>query len=278
MIGATAGSLARLVQDRETELWEGKRIIARPSYDAEDKLFDKDSITTCHSSFRIITTASKSLPFRDWLTDEHANMFGALTSLPMSSSEELEIILDTGCSQEVSSKILELAQSYRESQNAKARESSKRGNSAGGSQKNRRLGTRALVRIARWFAMYPTEADLYTLFSRALLIEFLPVAERTDVETLMKESGIIRKLELVSFSKLYSSYMLSDSSTTLLPQVSQMEISTSPKLVIRIRNRKLSRYQVSMLSRMKREPLLSFHIWITSIIIVFRQVLCETWL
>jgi hypothetical protein len=26
--GATAGSLARLVQDRETELWEGKRIVS----------------------------------------------------------------------------------------------------------------------------------------------------------------------------------------------------------------------------------------------------------
>lgn len=28
VVGATAGSLARLVQDRETELWEGKRIVA----------------------------------------------------------------------------------------------------------------------------------------------------------------------------------------------------------------------------------------------------------
>jgi von Willebrand factor A domain-containing protein 8 len=31
VIGATAGSLARLIQDRETELWEGKRIVSEAS-------------------------------------------------------------------------------------------------------------------------------------------------------------------------------------------------------------------------------------------------------
>jgi hypothetical protein len=31
VIGATAGSLARLVQDRETELWEGKQIVSNAS-------------------------------------------------------------------------------------------------------------------------------------------------------------------------------------------------------------------------------------------------------
>lgn len=29
VIGPTAGTLARLLQDRELELWEGKRIVAR---------------------------------------------------------------------------------------------------------------------------------------------------------------------------------------------------------------------------------------------------------
>lgn len=29
VIGPTAGSLARLLQDRELELWEGKRLVAR---------------------------------------------------------------------------------------------------------------------------------------------------------------------------------------------------------------------------------------------------------
>ena len=31
VIGATVGSLARLVQDREAELWEGKRIVSKAS-------------------------------------------------------------------------------------------------------------------------------------------------------------------------------------------------------------------------------------------------------
>lgn len=33
VIGATAGSLARLVQDREIELWESKRIVAEANKD-----------------------------------------------------------------------------------------------------------------------------------------------------------------------------------------------------------------------------------------------------
>ena len=31
VIGSTAGSLSRLVQDRELELWEGKRIVSEAS-------------------------------------------------------------------------------------------------------------------------------------------------------------------------------------------------------------------------------------------------------
>jgi hypothetical protein len=31
VIGSTAGSLSRLVQDREIELWEGKRIVSEAS-------------------------------------------------------------------------------------------------------------------------------------------------------------------------------------------------------------------------------------------------------
>lgn len=33
VIGATAGSLSRLVQDREVELWEGKRMVSDASVD-----------------------------------------------------------------------------------------------------------------------------------------------------------------------------------------------------------------------------------------------------
>lgn len=38
VIGSTAGSLARLIQDRETELWEAKRIVRQAS-DEEVRCF-----------------------------------------------------------------------------------------------------------------------------------------------------------------------------------------------------------------------------------------------
>jgi von Willebrand factor A domain-containing protein 8 len=199
VIGSTAGSLARLLQDRESELWEGKRVVAR-SEDQDKLALMGDVLTNCDPSFRIITTASRSLPLRDWLTDEHANMFGAFPSLPMSPSEELEILLDTGCKKVTAVKILEFAASYRESMNASTRERANRRSDDGGLQKNRRLGTRALVRIAQRCAHYPWDEDLYTLFARTLLIEFLPVAERNNVENLLKECGIVKQLELVILS------------------------------------------------------------------------------
>lgn len=39
VIGATAGSLARVVQDRELELWETKRIVSDASNDEVCRLF-----------------------------------------------------------------------------------------------------------------------------------------------------------------------------------------------------------------------------------------------
>ncbi len=91
VIGSTAGSLSRILQDREIELWESKRIVgsATPEEVRHDEilltfLFSLLSLGTqiktgelsvAHRSFRVISTASKSIPLKDWLSDEHANMF-----------------------------------------------------------------------------------------------------------------------------------------------------------------------------------------------------------
>jgi hypothetical protein len=213
VIGPTAGSLARLLQDREAELWEGNRVVCRmpdgeptvsrpimPAASAHhptSKTTDQSSLTQTHPSFRVIASASKSLHIRDWLTDEHANMVGTLSSIPMPPTEELDILLSTGCNASTAKKVLEFASAYRASLDAAMKESGNRGSNSNNVHKSRRLGTRALVRIARWCARFPWDEDLYSLFARALLIEFLPPTERTNVETLMKECGIERTLELV---------------------------------------------------------------------------------
>ncbi|TBU30306.1 AAA domain-containing protein [Dichomitus squalens] len=190
VIGSTAGSLARLVQDREVELWETKRIVRR-ILDGEAPSPD---LSVAHTSFRVISTASKSLPLKDWLGDEHANMFFAVPAQPMSHAEEAHILLQTGCPSRVVDTLLAFADRYRTSMTSDA------------VQKNRKLGTRALLRIARRVAQFPaagdgagggetegTGTDLHVLLSRAVLAEFLPATEAMNLRNIFEETGIRKR-------------------------------------------------------------------------------------
>ncbi|OJT05693.1 von Willebrand factor A domain-containing protein 8 [Trametes pubescens] len=177
VIGSTAGSLARLTQDREVELWETKRMVRR-LLEGEKPSSD---LSVAHQSFRVISTASKSLPLKDWLSDEHANMFFAVAAQPMSQPEESHILLQTGCPATIVDKLLMFADKYRSGMTSDA------------VQKNRKLGTRSLIRIARRIAQFPADDDLYTLLSRALLAEFLPPTELINVQNIFEECGIEKR-------------------------------------------------------------------------------------
>ncbi|KAJ6624725.1 AAA domain-containing protein [Mycena sp. CBHHK59/15] len=180
VIGSTAGSLARLVQDREIELWGGKRLVA----DASSAELESGELSVAHPSFRMITTASKSLPLKDWLSSEHANMFFPIPSQPMDHEEESVILLSTGCPPRLVERMLAFAERYRQSM------------SEDNVQKNRKLGTRSLVRIARRLAAESdddgSESDLRAILSRSLLVEFLPGVERMNIDMLFDEAGISR--------------------------------------------------------------------------------------
>ncbi|TFK29464.1 hypothetical protein FA15DRAFT_344640 [Coprinopsis marcescibilis] len=177
VIGSTAGSLARLVQDNETELWEGKRIAGQASEDERKG----SELSVAHPSFRIITTASKSLPLKDWVSDEHANMFFPIPSQPMDFEEEASILAATGCPTEIVKILLAFADKYRQSL------------SSDNIIKNRRLGTRTLVSLSRRIAIFPQDDDLHTLICRALLAEFLPAVEKVNLTTLLEDSAIVKK-------------------------------------------------------------------------------------
>ncbi|TFK81956.1 hypothetical protein K466DRAFT_501194 [Polyporus arcularius HHB13444] len=180
VIGSTAGSLARFSQDREVELWEQKRIVRR-ILDGEEPSPD---LSVAHPSFRVISTASKSLPLKDWLGDEHANMFFTVPAQPMSHAEEAHILLQTGCAAPVVETLLRFADRYRTSMTSDA------------VQKNRKLGTRALMRIARRVAQFPTAAeDLHVLLSRAILAEFLPATEAMNLQNIFEDVGIKKRTE-----------------------------------------------------------------------------------
>ncbi|KAF9495262.1 hypothetical protein BDN71DRAFT_1447943 [Pleurotus eryngii] len=177
VIGSTAGSLSRLFQDREIELWEGQRLVAE-KYPTDGLAED---LSVAHPSFRVIATPSKSTPLRDWVSDEHSNMFFPIPSQPMAVEEERFVLLATGCPSEVVEQLLTFADKYRTSL------------SSDNVQKNRKLGTRSLVRIARRVAMFPENCDLHAIVGRSLLTEFLPAVERLNLMTLLEESGIRRQ-------------------------------------------------------------------------------------
>ncbi|KAG6840024.1 hypothetical protein C0991_009490 [Blastosporella zonata] len=180
VIGSTAGSLARLIQDREIELWENKRIVSQ----ASSEEVATGELSVAHPSFRIISTASKSLPLKDWLSDEHANMFFPIPSQPMDRAEETDILSATGCPPPLIEILLSFAEKYRQSM------------SDDNVVKNRKLGTRSLVRIAKQLAMFPWGDDLSAIINRSLLTEFLPAMEKINIETLLEESKIDRKTPL----------------------------------------------------------------------------------
>ena len=140
-----------------------------------------------HPSFRVIVTASKSLPLKDWLTDEHSNMFFPIATIPMSQHEEASILLQTGCPRKFVDVLLAFADKYRSSMTSDA------------VQKNRKLGTRALVRIASRLGRYPGYADLHSLLSRSVLAEFLPKTERLNLENIFEELGIKKLTPPVRF-------------------------------------------------------------------------------
>lgn len=104
----------------------------------------------------------------------------------MEEDEESSLLLGTGCPRATVKILLNFATKYRQTMSSDT------------VQKNRKLGTRSLIRIARRLAQFPWDDDLYPIFSRAVLLDFLPPAERTNVVTIMEESGIKQRIILVS--------------------------------------------------------------------------------
>jgi hypothetical protein len=117
-------------------------------------------------------------------------MFFSIPNQPMDAAEETAILLATGCPRETVNVLSSFAAKYRQTV------------SADSIQKNRKLGTRALVRIARRLARFPNGTDLNTLINRSLLAEFLPAVERMDLDATFKEIGIKEEAPLVRYSSI----------------------------------------------------------------------------
>lgn len=143
-------------------------------------------LSIAHPSFRVIATASKSAPLTDWLTEEHASMLLPIPSQPMDFTEEYEILSRTGASAEHVKLLLKFAEKYRQVMTSEA------------VQKNRKLGTRSLVRIAKRLAAYPWDDDLYAILGRSLLVAFLPTTEKMSLDAIFEECEIFQKTPQVN--------------------------------------------------------------------------------
>lgn len=103
----------------------------------------------------------------------------------MDLEEEAAVLLRTGCDQQLVSVLLTFAKKYRDSLSHE------------NVQKNRKLGTRSLVRIASRIAALPTDVDLRNLLHQTLLAEFLPHTERVVLDGLLSDSNIEEKTPAV---------------------------------------------------------------------------------
>ena len=112
-------------------------------------------------------------------------MFFTIPSQPMDSQEESAILSATGCSQHYIDTLLTFAEKYRSSM------------SPDNVLKNRKLGTRSLIRIARRLALYPQDNDIYHIIQRSLLAEFLPATEKMNLNTLLEDSNIFKQTSQV---------------------------------------------------------------------------------
>jgi von Willebrand factor A domain-containing protein 8 len=121
-------------------------------------------------------------------------MFFPIPCDAMSVEEETALLSETRCPPTAIHTLLSFTDSYRKSV------------SADSMQKNRKLGTRTLLRIARKVALHPQDADLHTLIGQALLSEFLPAAERMNLDALLRDAAVLERLPVV---RLFSDILAS---------------------------------------------------------------------
>lgn len=128
----------------------------------------------------------------------------------MPHTEESALLLATGCPSHVVDTMMLFAEKYRASMLEGA---NKEGGGSRGDEavlKKRRLGTRGLIRMAKWVALLglgrgvdgrPVLVDgLHEMICRSLLAEFLPPTERMNLDIMLEECGVVKTAPVVRSS------------------------------------------------------------------------------
>lgn len=178
VLGATLGSLARLTQDRELELWDGARLSLGDAAGVAPGEHAKVSpgLTALARRFRLVTSAPTAAK---WLSEDVAAMFAVVPAPPMDAAEEQHLVLTrSGCDAPLD-RVFEFARRYRAAC----------ADPGAGLHKARRLGTRQLIRIASRIARFP-RTDVHAALWRGQLIDFTPRTVRDVVAGIMRDCGI----------------------------------------------------------------------------------------
>ena len=150
--------MIRLVQDRELQLFDGRRLLRADRYDdLKTSGEDMTGLERIHPDFHIIATAGLPDGKKKWLTPELLNLFFFHTLPPITEEEELSII-KAYCRKGVPSDmsmIIASARSLRE-----AKDESKKSLASS-------LSTRQLIRIAKRLETFG--GDAFDEVSRACL-------------------------------------------------------------------------------------------------------------
>jgi hypothetical protein len=193
-------------------------------------------------------------------------MFFPIPSQPMDTAEETAILLETGCSSNIIETLISFAEKYRLSLSDDI------------VQKNRKLGTRSLVRIATRLAKFPQGDDLNAVISRSLLAEFLPAMERMNLDTLLQETGIMKSSPRVRQQSAYETskdMTFTTTSSTLRPPYKATSFCF-PELAALMVTWNQHLFLASTLRWTRKELLPMCHTWITFMTILCRLASCGT--
>ncbi|TKY88244.1 hypothetical protein EX895_002954 [Sporisorium graminicola] len=196
VLGPTLGSLARLLQDRELELWNGARMTESESKEPQlpsptpsgpsdltvGPTIAPGEIVPIQPTFRVVATASKAT---GWLDEEASTLFAICSTRAMDEDEERHIVLSrVGLETPTSDmkRMFHFVNRYRELS----------ADPNLGLAKSRRLGTRQVIRMASRLARWQDDCDVHGLIWRSLLVDFLPITVREVIANLLTECGIFK--------------------------------------------------------------------------------------
>ncbi|XP_072394328.1 von Willebrand factor A domain-containing protein 8 isoform X1 [Diabrotica undecimpunctata] len=185
---STLTVLHRLVQDRELQLYDGKRLISKNRYEVLQKKFNlteeqltENGVFPIHPDFRIVAIGEPpnlQSPTGNWMSPEMLSIFLFHEMRTLSKEEEIHVITTKfGPPSEPLQKIINLAHILRDNTDPALK------NLSG------HLSTRKILKIASRLNKYPTD-DVYNLMEETFMIKFLPSLTRQALDKTMEKIGI----------------------------------------------------------------------------------------